>query len=1135
MKLSLRNFALAALLTVAGASFAQDGIQSLSEGWNFSTTRGNVGKGGGFSTAAPASRACAVNGDKLYVLNCSSTDNAVINVVDANTGVETGETLSLAGVTGGGYLQLSHIEMMGNDLIGTSATYSAISINVYKWTDGTGSPELWASLARPAGYGRFGENFAVYGDSENGKLLLTSYTSVDYPFAIFVYDVVNGVVNTEPKVIYPKTNLAGSNSTGSAIVYDDDTYIAISKDYMPTLVSSDGTMGKAITLSSKFGSSGKILDFQGKKYFIGSASKTASGYPRGVIDVVDITDGIASASKVFTFPEDADGLGTTANGQVVTSVDYSISEDGRTLNLFVLIPAQGVAMYTYTAPKTEEPEQPEEPEEPETPGDPTPAYYRFYQSEETGSAYLPKMFRTDLFEVWKTPANFPAYFMSDNTNKGGEYFTTENLANGNVILAAWLHPNNNPNKYVDFVESAQIYDFGGEIGKALVINGIGSEINAAIEKNFSVNPGLPIFSGNCGANFTTFWLPNYLELEKSKADRMHIRIEFNAYANDMTKGNAFSRIYAKNDKVDIVGPNAPVAFSEFANEDGEWDATKWMVYEFEIPQAYSDEEDAHYDEVGSIIPNLLRLENIAGLLNYSLMIRSIEFSAVNSSESELELNKPYISWNTYEIPEPVITTDKAHFAYNLKAQDSGFGYYDISFTSTGDAKTAYLVLTNVDTQETIEEEIGAVTKGENTYQFEHTALQVDNKYTWAIRVHNYAVDELKVNGPINVGGSRAGIATFTDPDYPEVLGYTIVGRTQNGGIDVYDPEGNHVRKAIYAGCEALGNTNTSSPMDATTRGTEAYLASWGDASIGVVAFDLAKELAEEGSATPYGVFEGTKAGTGLITNAAGEGVGSGTPCVGVWGKGEETTIITFDEDVFGNKLAMNVIGNAKTTSNAAQLIGNGFNGELLNTNVGVATTKGGFFASQIRGNGMEETTSGLRYFKRTEEGNFDSAWKIFDQAAQDATLLPSALAGIDVTHDESKIAVPGYDAIYVYDLTWSEEGIPSVSNRVTIPNPYGRQTTRANVRFDAAGNLHVTQQATGYYVITLPNEEHVATTAAPAGFTLGTVGVGNVAVEAENGEAVYYNLNGVRMNGNNLPAGIYVKVVGKKATKVVVK
>lgn len=51
----------------------------------------------------------------------------------------------------------------------------------------------------------------------------------------------------------------------------------------------------------------------------------------------------------------------------------------------------------------------------------------------------------------------------------------------------------------------------------------------------------------------------------------------------------------------------------------------------------------------------------------------------------------------------------------------------------------------------------------------------------------------------------------------------------------------------------------------------------------------------------------------------------------------------------------------------------------------------------------------------------------------------------------------------------------------------------------------------------------------------GNVGVDGIEVEEENAPATYYNLQGVEVNAENLNAGVYVKVAGGKATKVLVK
>ena len=96
------------------------------------------------------------------------------------------------------------------------------------------------------------------------------------------------------------------------------------------------------------------------------------------------------------------------------------------------------------------------------------------------------------------------------------------------------------------------------------------------------------------------------------------------------------------------------------------------------------------------------------------------------------------------------------------------------------------------------------------------------------------------------------------------------------------------------------------------------------------------------------------------------------------------------------------------------------------------------------------------------------------------------------------------------------------------------------VAFDYANNIYVSgNNAELFQQFQLPASIAGDYTTVPSPESMafvieGTTGVNNVAVEAANGEAVHYNLNGVRMQGE-LPAGVYVKVVDGKATKVVVK
>lgn len=472
-----------------------------------------------------------------------------------------------------------------------------------------------------------------------------------------------------------------------------------------------------------------------------------------------------------------------------------------------------------------------------------------------------------------------------------------------------------------------------------------------------------------------------------------------------------------------------------------------------------------------------------------------------------------------------IYSDKSHFAYNLSATPAGNNQYTVKFNMTGDAASAVLVMTNAANASDVREEpIGSVVKGENTCTFDASGLDSGSKYNWSVRVKNYEVQNSYATSTENVGGARAAVTCFTDPAYPEVFGYTVVGRATNTGIDIYNPAGTLVNSKLHAGNAVFGGSGATNPMDATTRGTEVYFASWNDKAYGVAAFDITTP-----DKAPYSVFEGTKASSGLITSGSNQ-VGSGTPTIGVWGTGANTTLIVFDEDIFSNALAKNVIGTGKTTNKALEKIGDGYTAKFANTNVNVKAVENGFFATQIRGNGMDPDVYSLAYITMPAG---ELIWKIIDQTT-DANFLPSSAGGVDVSADGTLLALSTYDDIRVFKLTWNG-AIPVLSAYATVVNPFGRTTRQTLVKFDYAGNIHALNVENGYFKVYLADPGRQVTTPAPGAFQM-TNRLENVAVDDTDATPVYYNLNGVRMpDGDNLIPGIYVKVVGKTATKVVIR
>lgn len=208
------------------------------------------------------------------------------------------------------------------------------------------------------------------------------------------------------------------------------------------------------------------------------------------------------------------------------------------------------------------------------------------------------------------------------------------------------------------------------------------------------------------------------------------------------------------------------------------------------------------------------------------------------------------------------TTDRGQFAYNLKQTVESGNVYAISFDASGDAKSAVLILTKEGSDEKVAVNLGEVKKGANTFSvdLEEYASEVTAKYTWSIEIHNYAIAEDIVTTAENIGGSRGGVVCMVDPTN-EFYGYTVVGRTKNGGLDVYNQVGEKIMSAVHKNNAAMGGTaaNNSCPMRGVQRGTTAQFACWGDKACGVVAFDLANP-----DVAPFCVFEGTNTGNGTI-------------------------------------------------------------------------------------------------------------------------------------------------------------------------------------------------------------------------------------------------------------------------------
>ena len=146
--------------------------------------------------------------------------------------------------------------------------------------------------------------------------------------------------------------------------------------------------------------------------------------------------------------------------------------------------------------------------------------------------------------------------------------------------------------------------------------------------------------------------------------------------------------------------------------------------------------------------------------------------------------------------------------------------------------------------------------------------------------------------------------------------------------------------------------------------------------------------------------------------------------------------------------------------------------------------------------------------------------------------------GIRLSPDGKQIAISSSSAnpkqITVYNLVWSEDGVPALRREYVITHNIG--TNVYDIAWDLAGNLYICGNSGEYLkAFSLPRTEAFTTKAASKySFSTENVGINKVAVDNDaDAPAEYYNLQGVKVaNPSN---GVFIKVQGKKATKVYVK
>lgn len=328
----------------------------------------------------------------------------------------------------------------------------------------------------------------------------------------------------------------------------------------------------------------------------------------------------------------------------VTYVDEAPATVGVTANEFIT--------YEEEVPDVPEKVYPPASElDPEVFTDLTPAYFKFYNHHVVPSENL---IRYDMNEDDKYGQfNMEADFISSNTDNGNKYFTADNIQDGNILLGGVYYLK--ANDRTPLKDGISVYNFGGEIGNAMILNGVNSKLSEAIKDKFGLEnaPSLGKLIQRKGVNFVFYWILDHQSMAKAREegkDKVRIRLEMNAYNNDMACSlPVVTSFYEQDEKSGTAfhGSNASILFNEFATKEGEWDPSHWMVYEFDIDNT----------EAASYLTLKISTNSDAtkthDLDNGALLIRSVEVYAYDST-SEASLRPLAVSdngrvWNTYDL------------------------------------------------------------------------------------------------------------------------------------------------------------------------------------------------------------------------------------------------------------------------------------------------------------------------------------------------------------------------------------------------------------------------------------------------------------------------------------------------------
>lgn len=496
-------------------------------------------------------------------------------------------------------------------------------------------------------------------------------------------------------------------------------------------------------------------------------------------------------------------------------------------------------------------------------------------------------------------------------------------------------------------------------------------------------------------------------------------------------------------------------------------------------------------------------------------------------------------------PTPEIYGDRAHSAYQLEMEGDTNTGYDLYYVMTGDVKSVNVRLTPIDSNGEVITLEAPAKKGMNTIHIDANQLPAGT-YNWALDIQSYPVKDggqFHKHAGHSKADARGGVGVVTDPESDE-YGHIVTTAGYGQGFFYYSPELEYIGN--YGAKTSPWNTGNRSDVFriAMRNGNLAVATAYSDAGAGFWTFDPANRDAAIGNLSSLG----TNDGKGCIKLTNGTVVGSGSPGIAFSGNSDDQLLWCFAEDYptgnHANKgtLCYWKIGTADkiTTPVAADFTAQkliGAPGNLLaNQNVNLTPYGDGVFASQTRANGSNSTdTPCILYVDKVGNITYNSGGD---------TNIPSSGGGLAISADGSRLAFAGNKAaIRLFNVAWSGN-TPYLNFVMEIPGSTNTANSEVpQLAFDTAGNILAVHRSTtlandGLYAFAIPGEQRPVSVPAKASYvvtgTFTQTGVANVK-STEEAPVEWFNLQGLRVDGDHLTPGIYIRRQGKVTKKVLIR